>query len=490
MIAAVNESLLDERLARLEKARPWSPRLVSKLESHIRSADDEALFRINPFNFARGKNLPENEVIDLLLYATAFGLFAMDWLLLCAQCSCVVESFRSLRGVHNHFHCKLCQVDYEATLDDFIAVTFTVSPEIREIAFHHPERLSASDYFFKLGSTRDGVLPDGTPFVNVQMALTRAVGFLPPKEVTRFDVEATEGAIHCVSPEGKAALHYSIEGPPAAEQQVIEVRFEKEVKGHATGKIAPGHVTSNVENATDERGTFLVAILPPGIEVGEAPVRFVPFLSGKRLLTTQAFRDLFRAEVIRASEGIGVRDIALLFTDLKGSTALYDRIGDLNAFSLVQQHFERLQQVTVRHNGAIIKTIGDAVMAAFLSPADAVSAALAMRKEIASFNHGQPDRELILKIGIHKGAAIAVTLNERLDYFGQTVNIAARVENLADADEIYLSETVYEAEGVKPELAPFSVESKVAKLKGVQQDLKVFCVGAAMGREGASAPAA
>ena len=183
--------------------------------------------------------------------------------------------------------------------------------------------------------------------------------------------------------------------------------------------------------------------------------------------------------MIRGDEGLGVKDIALLFTDLKGSTALYDRIGDLNAFALVQQHFDRLQEVTVRHNGAIIKTIGDAVMAAFLKPADAVQAALEMRSEIASFNERQPDKALILKIGVHKGAAIAVTLNDRLDYFGQTVNIAARVQNLADADEIFVSQDVYEAKGVRDELAGYSVESRTAQLRGVQQELPVFRVGAA-----------
>src|SRR3954468_10407784 len=185
-------------------------------------------------------------------------------------------------------------------------------------------------------------------------------------------------------------------------------------------------------------------------------------------------RTLFRSEVIRATEGIGVKDITLLFTDLKGSTALYDRIGDLNAFALVQQHFGRLQEVTVRHNGAIIKTIGDAVMAAFLKPADAVQAALEMRKEIASFNERQPDKALILKIGVHKGAAIAVTLNDRLDYFGQTVNIAARVQNLAESDEIYISQDVYEAAGVDGALTGFPVDPHTAKLRGVNQDLRVF----------------
>jgi class 3 adenylate cyclase len=181
--------------------------------------------------------------------------------------------------------------------------------------------------------------------------------------------------------------------------------------------------------------------------------------------------------VIRGHEGLGVKDIALLFTDLKGSTALYDRIGDLNAFALVQQHFDRLQDVTVRHNGAIIKTIGDAVMAAFLTPADAVQAALDMRSEIAAFNEHQHDKALILKIGVHTGAAIAVTLNERLDYFGQTVNIAARIQNLADADEIYLSRDVYGSSDVQGRLTGLTVEPLTAQLRGVQQDVPVYRIG-------------
>ena len=80
-------------------------------------------------------------------------------------------------------------------------------------------------------------------------------------------------------------------------------------------------------------------------------LNFQPFLSGKRLLISQTFRDLFRSEVIKATEGIAIRDVTLLFTDLKGSTALYQRIGDLNAYMHVQRHFERLLDVTVRHPG-------------------------------------------------------------------------------------------------------------------------------------------
>ena len=477
MTAIVREDLLDDRLAKLETVRAWSPRLLSRLETHIRSADDDALFRINPFTFARERSLREDEVIELFLYATSLGLFGMDWLLLCPKCSCVVESLRNLEKVHSHYHCPACQVDLEASLDEQIAITFTVSPEICAIAFHHPEQLSAHDYCFKYGTTRDGVLPDGRPFVDVKIALTKAVSYLPPGETTRMALEAKEGSILGVSPEGKASLLFSVEGAPSPIDQVAHVLFEKEVREHRPGIVAPGAITFDVKNATAERGTFWLAVLPPGTKVGQAPISFVPFLTGKRLLTTQAFRDLFRSEVIRGSEGIGVKDITLLFTDVKGSTALYDRIGDLNAFALVQQHFERLQDITIRFHGAIIKTIGDAVMAAFLNPADAVAAGLAMRADIAGFNQGQPDRQLILKIGIHKGAAIAVTLNERLDYFGQTVNVAARIQHLAGADEIYVSEEAYD-QSVEAALKAFKVEAKVAKLRGIEQDQRVFCISA------------
>src|SRR5215208_5954994 len=109
------------------------------------------------------------------------------------------------------------------------------------------------------------------------------------------------------------------------------------------------------------------------------------------------------------------------------------------------------------NNGTVIKTIGDAVMAAFMNPLDAVRAAVAMLDEMEAFNRDHSDRLLILKIGLHKGASIAVTLNDRLDYFGQAVNIAARIQSLAQAEEIYLSGEIYDYPGVGELLAPFIV---------------------------------
>jgi class 3 adenylate cyclase len=477
-VTGIDEKLLEERLTALESVRQWTPRLISKLESHIRSASDTELLRINPLRFAADKSLGELETIDLFLHAAALGLFEMNWNLICPICSCVIDSFRALKNLNSHCRCTICHIDLVAALDDMIAITFTVSPSIRRIAYHEPETLPAEDYLLRYASAAEGLIPDGTPFAKVKEMLTRAVAYLEPGKTIQIEVEAEAGALYGFSIDGDAGFLLPIDPALPASEQRVAIRCDENSCQPNSVTLPPGRLTLAITSSGKKRVALGVFQFPPNVD-RPPPLHFAPFLSGKQLLTTQTFRDLFRSEVIRGEEGLSVKDIALLFTDLKGSTALYDRIGDLNAFALVQQHFGRLQEATVRHNGAIIKTIGDAVMAAFLKPADAVQAALEMRKEIASFNERQPDKALILKIGVHTGAAIAVTLNDRLDYFGQTVNIAARVQNLADADEIFVSQDVYEAMGVRDELAGYSVDSKSAQLRGVRQELPVFRVGAA-----------
>jgi len=279
------------------------------------------------------------------------------------------------------------------------------------------------------------VLPDGTLFRDAKEQLGKAIEYLPPGKTTRIEVDVTEGLVMAASTEGKLGMLLTVTGAPSTEPQLKRARYDGRVSNYSTGEVAPGKIVFEIENATSQQGIFVIAVVPPGVDLGAIPLSFVPFLTGQQLLTTQTFRDLFRAEVVNGREGIGVRDITLLFTDLKESTALYDRIGDLNAYSQVQRHFERLLDVTVRHNGAVVKTIGDAIMAAFVTPSDAVGAAIKMRSEIERLNEARAARDFILKIGIHRGPSIAVTLNDRLDYFGQTVNIASRVEHLAEGDE-------------------------------------------------------
>ena len=122
-----------------------------------------------------------------------------------------------------------------------------------------------------------------------------------------------------------------------------------------------------------------------------------------------------------------------MFTDLKGSTELYDALGDAAAYNLVRDHFAFLSDRVQRNHGFVVKTVGDAVMAAFARPDDAVRAALAIQDEVASFNSarggGMSATPIVLKLGLHAGSCIAVTTGDALDYFGGIVNIAARLEH-------------------------------------------------------------
>ena len=236
------------------------------------------------------------------------------------------------------------------------------------------------------------------------------------------------------------------------------------------GQLSSGKVVIEIENLMEKKSPIWMIHYPP--DYIPSYKRFEPFLSGKMILTTQTFRDLFRSEVVSSSEGIGVQDITFLFTDLKGSTDLYDRIGDLKAYYLVRQHFDTLGRVITRNSGAIVKTIGDAVMATFMNPVDAVKTAIEILQDIKEFNSNISD-DLNLKIGIHRGPSIVVTLNDRLDYFGQTVNITARVQGLAGANEIYVSSDAHNYPGIDEVLKEYDVSSEQANLKGVSDQLNV-----------------
>jgi class 3 adenylate cyclase len=266
-----------------------------------------------------------------------------------------------------------------------------------------------------------------------------------------------------------------VKGEPTSEPQKVRLTFLGTCYQPEEAVVAPGPVALEIANPTSRRGVLAIVQYAPGQE--DALLRFDPYLTGKHLLTSQTFKSLFRSEVVGGAQGLAIRDIALLFTDIRGSTALYQRIGDLNAFQLVQQHFDLLRETTVRHGGAIVKTIGDAVMAAYPDAVHAVGAALDMLGAIERFNKDQPERPVWLKIGIHHGAAIAVTLNDELDYFGQTVNIASRVQEMADAAEIWITEAVWRHPGVEALLEPYSAELRTAEFHGIEQPMTVVRVG-------------
>jgi len=166
----------------------------------------------------------------------------------------------------------------------------------------------------------------------------------------------------------------------------------------------------------------------------------------------QMFRDLFAREVLRPGGRISVNSLTIVFTDLKGSTQLYRAMGDAPAFGQVLTHFDILRSAIDAEGGAIVKTMGDAIMAVLPRPAPAMRAVWVAQRQLALAQSvvpwsGPPGSAalrspLLLKAALHHGPCIAINQNDRLDYFGTTVNIAARLCGLSTGADLLISDTV------------------------------------------------
>jgi hypothetical protein len=221
----LNETLLDEKLSALESARSWSPRVISKLETLIRTGDDFSLFRVNPAQYAIEKGMTENEAIDLFLHATKIGLFEMDWHLVCPSCAHVVESFSQLSRLHSQFTCQSCYVDVEASLDDYIHVTFTLSPLIRRIQFHDPATLSAEDFFLKYHMSQEALAAEGMRVTEMFRGFTRLFTYIAPGEQLQVEVDLNPGLLHLQDYTKHPAVSFVVLPPRAEIRQPVRVRI-------------------------------------------------------------------------------------------------------------------------------------------------------------------------------------------------------------------------------------------------------------------------
>jgi class 3 adenylate cyclase len=187
-------------------------------------------------------------------------------------------------------------------------------------------------------------------------------------------------------------------------------------------------------------------------------------------------RRLCPEQLLRPGDNAEIGSVAIMFTDLKGSTELYDALGDASAYNLVRDHFSFLSDRVQRNHGFVVKTVGDAVMAAFSRPDDAVRAALAIQDDVASFNDarggGTTSKPIALKLGLHAGPCIAVTTGDVPDYFGATVNIAARLEHQCRGGEVVVSEAVARDTETAQALADRTQIEETAMLRGVSAPVR------------------
>jgi hypothetical protein len=220
----VNDTALEDTLGKMESMRKWSPRVISKLENSIRSANDADLFRINPLSWAAQKSIDGYEAVDLFLHAAKVGLFYMEWNIVCPCCGKISQSLRDLHGLQSQNSCLVCFRKDRATLDDYVQITFTVSPSIRMILYHHPETLSLEEYCFKYLYEPSASMAGMTINQALQM-FQRHFSMFSPGEIITVDTEVGSGILSCVDLYNQQGFGLRVSGEPIQETQKITVKL-------------------------------------------------------------------------------------------------------------------------------------------------------------------------------------------------------------------------------------------------------------------------
>ncbi|MGQ0562013.1 MAG: DUF5939 domain-containing protein [Gemmatimonadota bacterium] len=420
-----------ERLARVRAAlgASFDADLVERLIDVVVRGEATAVARIRPYCLADAWSVRRRAVLDLCLHATRAGLLDLQWDVLCPFCRGAKQSNESLRGVTQPVHCDACNIDFYANFEQQVELTFRPNEAIRTIEV----------FPFCVGG------PQLTPHIVAQQ-------IVPAREARTIELELETGRYRVRSPGLPGGQLFQVSADGAAP---VYLSASPEGWNGIEPNVAPRNECV-LTNVTDERRLMIIERLAWSDQA----------LTAAEVIALQEFRDLFSAEALRPGEAINVGNMAILFTDLLDSTRLYRQIGDASAFGRVMNHFDVLRDAMREEEGALVKTIGDSVMAVFRRPAAAIRTVLRAQQLLGALPEGV--RPPNLKAGIHFGPCIAVTLNDRLDYFGSTVNIAARLGAHCGGGQIVVSDVVASDPEVRSLLnrPGFSSAEFDARLKG------------------------
>lgn len=415
------------------KARGFSDDPVERLFEYLEFADDISLARMRPYMLADEWKVPRRELLELCLHATRLGVLDLEWDLLCPLCRGSGNTAQTLGDVQKEVHCQACNIDYQVNFERSVELSFHPNPAVRQV----------DTRVYCIGG------PQVTPHIFAQH-------HLPPRTQATITLPLEMGRYRVRTPK-KRGGQFLFADSAGAPETLLRASEENWTADEPRVNLEPHLI---FENATADDQMFIL----------ERWAWSDQSVTAADVTALQTFRDLFANEALRSGEQFSVGGLTLVFTDLKRSTQLYRQIGDAPAFGRVLNHFEIIRAAVAAEEGAIVKTMGDAVMAVFRRPVNALRALQSAQTILAHPPDGM--EPLALKVGIHNGTCIAVNLNNRLDYFGTTVNIASRIAGLSDGQDILLSESVRNDPevdrwmGCQPALAAEQFE---AKLRGYDE---------------------
>ena len=411
------------------------PRAVDKLLAFVRDGDDLDVSRMRPFALADDWGVDRRAVLGACLSAVRAGLLDLRWEVVCPSCRTATDVLPSLASLSDHGACQLCDLAFSLDLEDAVEATFAPAGALREV--------DVGPYC--IGG------PARTPHVLAQ-------SILPPGGEARLACPEEEGSYRLFVRGGATATVDVRAGAPA------EVTFHPRDGAAESIAVAPSGAIVVTNHGHDERHAKLERLAWADQAARARVVTAMP-----------AFRRDFGNDILRPGMALKVARVGLFFSDLTGSTQLYTSVGDAAAFKLVHDHFDVVTRLVEEHKGTLVKTIGDAVMAVFADDMDGLLASVAILHAFERFRGEHPDRRRThIKLGVFGGSCYVVTANGTLDYFGQTVNIAARLQGEAKSGELVVEEALA-ARAIEKKALPegFVVERYDAKLKGVAEPVRV-----------------
>jgi len=366
---------------------------LGTLTNFVSKAPEDMVSRIRIRSLARENGVNEGELITAALYATRAGILTLSWDVTCPHCRGVRKSAESLGDIPREERCDACDISFSSEEIGNLEVVFHVNPEIRPV----------EKKFYCAAE----------PATKRHIRIQRRI--LPNESVT-LDTDLEAGEYRARLMAAKQYLPLSVGSG--------ESSAALEIPGKGVAVAARPRLAYTNASAQD-----VILVIERRDEDNDV-------LRPADLFSRQVFRDLYGAQSL--AEGLkielGIQNI--LFTDIVGSTDLYRKSGDGEAFQQVRKHFQKTYEVVRAHNGAVVKTIGDAAMVAFADAPQCIRAAVAIQR---AFNGSEDTGGVLLRISIHRGPCLAVNLNSGIDYFGNTVNFAAKLQQMAGAREIALS---------------------------------------------------
>lgn len=442
----MNVELLKQKIELLKQRPNSSKGTIDKIEKWLLGSHVLQRLRINPYYIAGDLVQNVKRITSEFLHGVKAGVFDLHWDIHCPHCNMITQEFQHLAEASEISFCPMCEVEFKIDLLDRVEVTFSLNKEIDN--------------------------PQLRPICAPPPVLKNKLQLVTPLYCTESDIVTLEkGRYRYCCPLTLAKGILQVKGRPYKGIQEIKLKqLPGEYFDQKELAIRPGKVKIELTNQEHNLSGLILHSdeLPDELTLEQLPLR----LSGMQLIHHPDYKRLFGEQVISERERVKVRAITIMFTDITGSTRMYETLGDAKAYNIVRDHFEIFFKSIEKFDGKVIKTIGDAVMASFISNEQAIMAATDAVASFKEYNFTRQQSECIkVRIGIHRGTALLVNLNNSLDYFGSTINKAARIQNLSKSDEVSFSDEVYNDKAFLTALKTAGVseiQRRVEDLKGIQ----------------------